>query len=309
MSDEKCYYLYMHKFPNNKVYIGLTKQIPQNRWSNGNGYKQQQKIYNAIQKYGWENIEHIILYDKLTQKEAQKLEIEYIEKYDSVENGYNDHIGGCLGGNEWKEYEYQGKIYSPTDLLNIANKGITAHDITTRIWRGWEIDRAINQVKNDKKYLYTYKNKDYSIDELYEMKTIDISRRAFLDRLRSKKNDWTIERALNQPTNKKNQPYLNYYEYDGKKYNIQELCELSNVKDIKIENIRDRIERGWTIERAITQPLKTRNKLFEYNGKMYTSKELVKLSPIKEITCHHITDRINSGWCVEKAINTPIKKK
>ena len=33
------YYVYKHTFPNNKVYIGITKQKPIRRWKNGTNYK------------------------------------------------------------------------------------------------------------------------------------------------------------------------------------------------------------------------------------------------------------------------------
>ena len=94
--ENKEYIVYMHKnLMNNKVYIGLTCQYPpEERWRSGLGYKDQSKFFGAIQKYGWDGFEHIILYDKLTQEEAYKLEIELIEKYDSINNGYNIQSGG-----------------------------------------------------------------------------------------------------------------------------------------------------------------------------------------------------------------------
>ena len=54
------YIVYMHISPSNKKYIGITKQEPNRRWRNGQGYKGQ-VFYNAIEKYGWKNIQHIIV--------------------------------------------------------------------------------------------------------------------------------------------------------------------------------------------------------------------------------------------------------
>ena len=62
--------VYMHKFPNEKVYIGITSQTAENRWQNGKGYKTQKLMWKAIQKYGWENIEHNILHDNLEEQYA-----------------------------------------------------------------------------------------------------------------------------------------------------------------------------------------------------------------------------------------------
>lgn len=93
----KRYYIYIHTFPNDKVYIGITCRNPKYRWDNGNGYqKSQRKMYNAIQKYGWENVKHEILYEDLTKEEAEQKEIELIAKYNSTNDmcGYNIEKGG-----------------------------------------------------------------------------------------------------------------------------------------------------------------------------------------------------------------------
>lgn len=91
MSGE--YLIYAHNFPNGKKYIGITRNA-EKRWKNGEGYKSQSKIYNAIQSYGWENIEHEILVSGLEKEQAEKLEQILIQAYDSIEDGYNTAIGG-----------------------------------------------------------------------------------------------------------------------------------------------------------------------------------------------------------------------
>lgn len=89
------YIVYKHTCPSGKVYIGITQQVPEKRWINGYGYKKQ-IFYRAIQKYGWENIKHEILYNNLTEKEAKEKEIELIDKYKSntPTHGYNVVDGG-----------------------------------------------------------------------------------------------------------------------------------------------------------------------------------------------------------------------
>lgn len=95
---QKKYIVYEHKnLINNKSYIGITFQTPQDRWrNNGKGYQGQKKFYNAIQKYGWENFEHIILYTDLTQEEAAEKERQLIKEKDSINNGYNVQPGGQI---------------------------------------------------------------------------------------------------------------------------------------------------------------------------------------------------------------------
>lgn len=95
--DKNTYTIYMHVNKiNGKVYIGQTKQDPIKRWDNGRGYLTSPLFYNAIEKYGWQNFDHIILYTGLSEEEANQLEEELIMKYDSTNTscGYNIKFGG-----------------------------------------------------------------------------------------------------------------------------------------------------------------------------------------------------------------------
>ena len=68
----------MHKNKiNDKVYIGITSRDAKDRWGvNGSGYGEQQIAFkNAIDKYGWDGFEHIIIAENLTQQEASEMEI------------------------------------------------------------------------------------------------------------------------------------------------------------------------------------------------------------------------------------------
>jgi hypothetical protein len=68
MSLNTCntYIVYKHTSPNNKVYIGITKKKPNDRWASGFGYEHQIYFFRAIVKYGWDNFKHEILYTNLT---------------------------------------------------------------------------------------------------------------------------------------------------------------------------------------------------------------------------------------------------
>ena len=85
----------MHISPNNKRYIGITSIKPIYRWNNGKGYKDQ-VFYNAINKYGWDNFEHIIICKGLDKEEAEWLEEELIREFDTTnkDKGYNVTKGG-----------------------------------------------------------------------------------------------------------------------------------------------------------------------------------------------------------------------
>ena len=93
------YTVYQHKNKiNSKVYIGITKQEPEQRWRHGQGYKSSPHFYAAIQKYGWDNFEHNILFQNLTKEKACKKEQELIAKYHSMDRefGYNSTSGGDI---------------------------------------------------------------------------------------------------------------------------------------------------------------------------------------------------------------------
>lgn len=105
-TDFSDYKIYKHTFPNNKVYIGITCKInPNHRWESGKGYQQNTRMFNAIQKYGWENITHEILYSRLTKEEAEQKEIELIAYYNSTNRncGYNIELGGKHRGHITQE--------------------------------------------------------------------------------------------------------------------------------------------------------------------------------------------------------------
>lgn len=95
------YKLYMHiNKINGKKYIGITQQKIQRRWrNNGRGYIKSVFFYKAIQKYGWDNFEHIVLEDGLTLEEANQKEIDLINKYNTTNEkyGYNLDLGGTNG--------------------------------------------------------------------------------------------------------------------------------------------------------------------------------------------------------------------
>lgn len=91
-----CIYMHRNKI-NGKVYIGQTCDI-KHRWQ-PKCYQTSSYFYNAIEKYGWENFEHIILEDNLTLENVDEKENYYINKFSSLDRefGYNLKSGGALG--------------------------------------------------------------------------------------------------------------------------------------------------------------------------------------------------------------------
>lgn len=84
---EEQWSVYKLTFPNNKIYIGISK-APETRWSKGEGYRNQ-SVYEAIKEFGWDNIKHDILASNLTKTKALELEKKLIEKFQTIRYGYN----------------------------------------------------------------------------------------------------------------------------------------------------------------------------------------------------------------------------
>ena len=100
------YVCYMHISPSNKKYIGITCQETDRRWQKGKGYKNNQYFSRSIDKYGWDNFQHIIIARGLSEEEAKWLEIELIRELDTtnIDYGYNiTHGGEGNNGNHHSE--------------------------------------------------------------------------------------------------------------------------------------------------------------------------------------------------------------
>jgi hypothetical protein len=123
---KKTYTVYKHTSPSGKVYIGITYREPNERWQNGRGYKGQ-IFYNAIQKYGWDKIQHEILATRLTKEEAEKMEIKLIADYKSNDSryGYNVQNGGSsIGKHSEKSKEKISKNHANVSGKNNPMYGI-----------------------------------------------------------------------------------------------------------------------------------------------------------------------------------------
>lgn len=97
-------YIYCHISPSGKKYIGQTTTNLEHRFNNGKNYISSPVFWKAIEKYGWNNFQHIILHtvDKGDKEELieelNALEREEIISQNTiVPNGYNIELGGGQG--------------------------------------------------------------------------------------------------------------------------------------------------------------------------------------------------------------------
>ena len=89
---EKSYIVYLHiNKINGKIYVGITKYAdnPNRRWMNGNGYKKDSIVYKAINKYGWDNFNHIIFCNHLQSND-------YTPKIQNVEASHQTILNNLL---------------------------------------------------------------------------------------------------------------------------------------------------------------------------------------------------------------------
>lgn len=95
--------VYKHISPSGKVYIGITSNKPEKRWNRGKNYKDNTYFKHAIEKYGWDNFQHVILCTELSEYEAKIVEISLIKLYKLKGTSYNISAGGDGNSKEVSE--------------------------------------------------------------------------------------------------------------------------------------------------------------------------------------------------------------
>ena len=125
--------VYIYTFPNGKKYVGQTSVSLEQRASRGDGYVNSPAVYNAIHKYGWNNIK-IETFPCDSKEQMNELEKYYIKLYHTNNNkyGYNLTIGG------------EGVLrYDREDIINLWNQGLGVTDIAEQLG---SISETIRQI-------------------------------------------------------------------------------------------------------------------------------------------------------------------
>ena len=124
MKKDCTYSVYRHISPSGKVYVGITKNKPEWRWNHGKGYNRHQTLFwNAILKYGWDNIIHEVLLTGLSKEEACTVEIDLIAKYKKLGLSYNITAGGD-GGTGNKSHTGQRWSDEAKRRMSESHKGL-----------------------------------------------------------------------------------------------------------------------------------------------------------------------------------------
>ena len=140
MSNTWCVYCHQNKV-NGKKYFGITSRKPICRWGQ-NGQCYGFYFGRAVEKYGWDNFEHYVLYSCLTYEIATAFERLLIEAFSTNDSefGYNLTGGGEGMLNPSDETRAKlseirkGHIVTPETRLKLSenNKGKHNHSAETR---------------------------------------------------------------------------------------------------------------------------------------------------------------------------------
>lgn len=132
--------IYKYTSPSNKCYIGQTYNEKERRqkFNNIKNAYGGIKIDNARRKYGPENFTYEILYtietdDKeLLMDELNAMEEYYIEKFDSIDSGYNI----LRGGSNYHDFVYTKEIKEK--IGNASSKAIIQYDLEGNYVKSWK---------------------------------------------------------------------------------------------------------------------------------------------------------------------------
>lgn len=114
------------------------------RWANGLGYRGQ-VFYRAIEKYGWDNIKHEILFENISKEDAVKKEIELINlyksncyKWNNPTYGYNATDGGDLRESGFNLTEETKAKISNSNYHNSKKRKIDCFDLDGRFTKTYD---------------------------------------------------------------------------------------------------------------------------------------------------------------------------
>ena len=149
--SNRIWKLYLHTSPNGKKYYGITsKNNPSERWgNNGDNYKRHPYFYNAINKYGWNNFKHEIIFDSI--KDAA---IKYNRNYTNLGRAIKNNKK--FAGYHWEYVK---------EVIQLARKKKET-DLSPEEERRLEITKKLN--KEQKLFCYHFIIEDKSMKDAYK---------------------------------------------------------------------------------------------------------------------------------------------
>ena len=102
---EHNYSVYQHVTPDDMHYFGQTNNIKR-RWSNNGARYKGTSLYPYIEQYGWDNIQHIVLFENQSKEDALKIEDSLIISGWEKGNCINQQRSGNISNEEGYSQEY-----------------------------------------------------------------------------------------------------------------------------------------------------------------------------------------------------------
>ena len=102
---DKKYVVYQHVTPDGLYYFGQTQNV-ERRWRNNGIQYKGTSLYPYIEKYGWDNIQHIVLFRDQTKDNALWIEDFLIETAREDEVCINKQRSGNISREEGYKQEY-----------------------------------------------------------------------------------------------------------------------------------------------------------------------------------------------------------
>ena len=145
----------------------MSKDVKKRWASNGIRYKSSTYFWHAIQKYSWDGFDHIVLYNNLFKKEAEQLEIELIDKYQTrnPKYGYNLAKGG-IGGAAYtgEKHPFSKKVYQynldGTFIREWENAQRASEELNICVSDIHATCRENNNVRQAGHFIWSYKYKE-----------------------------------------------------------------------------------------------------------------------------------------------------
>lgn len=241
--EKRLYRVYIIKNTiNKKIYIGQTclpiKSRLAKHFSDSRSEKRRKlsPLYYDIHKYGEDKFYIETLEDNISYNDIYDKEMYYIERYNSINNGYNLRVGG-KGSNKLTTKQQ-------TDVINMALNGMTYKDIAKIFNVNNDLISNICRknnihVKNQTDYYY------YKIKELYY-------------------NNYTIQQIANEMG--LSTMYINYL---LRKFNFRkERVYIANREDIDYEELKNDYNNGMSISDIIKKYDIARSTFYRIKNKL-----------------------------------------
>lgn len=219
------YYIYkIENLQNHKIYIGLTNNIARRRSRHFTDLKCNRHDNHFLQKefniYGENNFIFTVEFKgDISEKEIGQKEQEFIKKYDSYKNGYNQNEGGNFGPSNGGSHLTQSDIYNICAALEFCSRpgGVLSKIFNISLTTVSRIKKEINH----NQYINEYKK--MSLEERKAIYKIFCDSSNFYE----KKVNQTIIKSKRCLT--KEQVFMILYNFENKIVSRKKMAELVNI--------------------------------------------------------------------------------